>query len=343
MKQSDPRPGRYEREAFLLLKRALTPAATLHALGGGSGGDAVVAFDDGKTLELEFRLWVPRRRSEATGRNRVWILPRASRGLRERLRRKRESYVDLNGAVFLTLPNLLVDRVNLPRPSRPPAVRRSFDAFTDRSSLVARTLLERRHRGRTWGVRELASSAGVGPATVTRVIRELTRLEVVRVRRSGRESEIHLTNARGLFDAWTEAYDWTDNQSVSVVAPIGDPLRFLRRSKEVFRTRRWALTLQAGASLIAPHAAWERIHVYVRVEGVADLLKIADQHGWTVVEEGKLILLRPYYRDSVWDGEREIDGLPVVSDLQLALDLWHYPVRGREQAEHLLRTQHVFD
>jgi hypothetical protein len=29
--------------------------------------------------------------------------------------------------------------------------------------------------------------------------------------------------------------------------------------------------------------------------------------------------------------------VPVVSDLQLILDLWHYPVRGRETAEQLWR------
>jgi hypothetical protein len=27
-----------------------------------------------------------------------------------------------------------------------------------------------------------------------------------------------------------------------------------------------------------------------------------------------------------------------VSPLQLVLDLWHYPVRGREQAQHLIEA-----
>jgi hypothetical protein len=58
--------------------------------------------------------------------------------------------------------------------------------------------------------------------------------------------------------------------------------------------------------------------------------------GWTPSDAGRLVLLRPYYRESVWFGLRRIESLPVVSDLQLILDLWHYPVRGREQAEVLL-------
>ena len=34
-------------------------------------------------------------------------------------------------------------------------------------------------------------------------------------------------------------------------------------------------------------------------------------------------------------GSREVKNFRVVSDIQLYLDLYGYPVRGREQAEHL--------
>jgi len=52
-----------------------------------------------------------------------------------------------------------------------------------------------------------------------------------------------------------------------------------------------------------------------------------------------LILVRPYYRNSAFYDGRRIDGLPVVSDIQLYLDLYGYPVRGREQAEHLFQKR----
>ena len=48
-----------------------------------------------------------------------------------------------------------------------------------------------------------------------------------------------------------------------------------------------------------------------------------------------LILLFPFYRQSVFWGAQEIKGLQVASDLQLYLDPYDYPMRGREQAEHL--------
>ena len=48
-----------------------------------------------------------------------------------------------------------------------------------------------------------------------------------------------------------------------------------------------------------------------------------------------LVLMLPYYKHSVFYDCREIEGLRVVSDIQLYLDLYGYPVRGREQAAYL--------
>jgi hypothetical protein len=50
-----------------------------------------------------------------------------------------------------------------------------------------------------------------------------------------------------------------------------------------------------------------------------------------------VVLLRPYYKESVFFGARRIKGIEVVSDVQLYLDLKNFPVRGEEQAENLLR------
>ncbi len=331
--------SRIASDALLLLKQALAPAAQVQA-GQDSATDAVVELKGGRRLSLDLRMWTESAANRRQSENTVWVVPRTTRQLRERFRRAEESYVDLRGAVFLSLPNLLVDREGLQPPLRSTASR-SFDPFADRSSLVLRTLLEPRHAERVWGVRELAGAASVSPATVTRSVRELARYEVVHVLRSGRESEIRLIDPKALFALWTAAYEWTRNQSLAVHAPIGNPIRFLERSKGLFEAHRWALTLQAGASLVAPHAAWERLHVYLDVGEADGLLKFAREQEWPVADDGRLVLLKPCYRDSVWYGKRMVNRLPVVSDLQLALDLWAYPLRGREQAERLIASQHV--
>jgi len=96
----------------------------------------------------------------------------------------------------------------------------------------------------------------------------------------------------------------------------------------------YALGLHAGASLISPHAVFDSIHLYVQNQQVADYfikhLKLKS------VDQGEnVIFLFPYYKHSVFYDKQKLKGLWVVSDIQLYLDLYNYPVRGLEQAEHL--------
>ncbi len=341
MKRSGEKAPSYAHEAFRLVKEALHPNAAIRGA-DGDGVDAVIELEGGQEIPVEFMLWGDVGHRHEPEPRQVWVLPGTTSGLRDRFRAERQSFVDLRGTVFLTFPNLLVDRADVRPPPRPATVPRSFDPFADRSSLVVRTLLKgKNHPPRSWGVRELAEAAGVGPATVTRTVRGLERYRVVDVRRAGRNSEIRLTDAQALFTLWTGVYDWSKNPAVAVHAPVGDPVRFLRRLASTLGSLQWALTLHAGASLVAPHATWERIHAYVDVETPEALIGTADELGWPAAQDGRLVLMKPYYRDSVWHAARKVEGLPVVSDLQLALDLWRYPLRGREQAEHVIATRHL--
>jgi hypothetical protein len=265
----------------------------------------------------------------------LFVLRRATRRLHGELRQAGHNFVDLSGTVHLMLPTMLVDRTNLRIVPKGRLVRQSFDPFSDRSSLIARTLLKPEHRNRSWGVREMAGAAGVSPATATRVIRELERHGVQMIRR-GRSAEVRLSDSQALFGAWTRAYDWVRNSSLAFNAPVGDAARFLTRTAKAWSGPRWALTLHAGASRIAPISTWDRIHIYVDVPDASGLEPTGEEQGWEPAEQGNVVLMKPYYKTSVWHDVKVLGGIPVVSPLQLALDLWHYPLRGREQAEHLL-------
>ncbi|WP_420127991.1 type IV toxin-antitoxin system AbiEi family antitoxin [Longimicrobium sp.] len=323
-----------------LLRQALGTHGSVDAIrrsGRETRVDIVLRLGDGPELYMDLKTAdIPRKplRSDAI---QLLVLRRATRRLHDELRRAGVSFVDTAGMVHLSLPNVLVDRANLRVPTRGTAVRRHFDPFSDRGSLILRTLMEPGADRRVWGVRELAAAAGASPATATRVLRELETagLEVVR---SGRTARVRLVDSMALFGAWTRAYDWTRNASVAFNAPMGDVTRFLTRMSRAWSGPRWALTLQAGAARLAPLATWNRAHVYVDVPDVSALMGVGQAQGWEPAEGGNVVLLKPWYRTSAWHGIREISGVPVVSPLQLALDLWHYPLRGREQAEHLMET-----
>jgi len=278
----------------------------------------------------------------------VWVVRRGTPALRQALRDRGASFVDLAGAVHVRLPWLIVDRTDLPRRPlanvSPPPV----DPFGDHNSRVVRVLLESHlsHLDaagagpRVWGVRELAAAAGVDRTTTSKILRRLAAWQLVRLDRRGRSVEARVTEAVRLIDRWSASYDWTANASLAVHAPVGDPDRFLGRLPALLENaagdRRWALTLQAGASVLAPHASWERLHLYVDVAHARELADLASTARWRPGEDGNVVLMQPFYRATVWEGVQRVRSLPVVSTVQLIVDLWQYPLRGREQAEHLL-------
>jgi hypothetical protein len=99
-----------------------------------------------------------------------------------------------------------------------------------------------------------------------------------------------------------------------------------------------ALGFQVGAYLVSPYSTFNQVHLLV--DGPSfDMIRpdIERQLKLEPRKEGaNLILVHPYYKYSALFGARKIENWWVVSDVQLYLDLNKYPLRGQEQAEHLL-------
>lgn len=55
--------------------------------------------------------------------------------------------------------------------------------------------------------------------------------------------------------------------------------------------------------------------------------------------ESNLVLVSPYYSVAARYDSRALEGFPVVSDVQLYLDLRLYPIHGEEQAQHLFEKR----
>lgn len=267
----------------------------------------------------------------------VFVLDGADPEERDGLRRRDLNFIDLVGAARLRTSGFFLDRDDLPSAPAPEARRQLLDPYTDKASRVVRRLL-RTSMQRRWSVHDLATECHMAASTASRVIRELRRRELVRDDSpgQGRRSEIWVPEPEALLADWARSYRWQDNVQVRVAAPIGSPSRFIQRMPDLMGTERWALTLQAGASLTAPHSKFDVIHAYVDADRSLEIF--AHEQGWEVAPNGKLCLLEPFYQDSVWLHKQVVEGVPVVSPVQLTIDLWDYPVRGREQARHLIES-----
>lgn len=107
----------------------------------------------------------------------------------------------------------------------------------------------------------------------------------------------------------------------------------MKKIKQASKKYCYALTRMSGASLVAPYVRYQFVDFYVeRSEEVSywkDYLKLID-----VEVSGNMNLVIPQ-DPRIFAQTQQIKGWSIVNNVQLYLDLYKYPARGREQAEYL--------
>jgi DNA-binding Lrp family transcriptional regulator len=237
-------------------------------------------------------------------------------------------FMDLSGNVFIAHRSFYVERIGFP--NKYPEKRQRRYPFSDKASLILRELLK--DPKRQWGIRELAEKIGLDPGYVSRMAKSLS--ESGYASRAG--GKLKIRSPKEILDDWVRAYDLKRNEQHRFFMLAPDVKSILRRLRNIDVPWKveYGLSVQSGAGLVGPHAVYKEVHMYVGDgEGIEFFkkeldLKDADQGA-------NLVLMLPHYKHSVFYDSREVEGLRVVSDIQLYLDLYGYPVRGREQAEHL--------
>lgn len=272
-------------------------------------------------------------REGSPGTLQVVVAPYLSPRRREMIRESGLGYLDLSGNAFLKHSSLYVyvesQTNSFTRESG------SRGAFSGKGSLVVELLLEQPQR--SWGIRELAGEAGLDPGHVSRVVSEL----VKDARAAKVAGKIQVRNPSDLLADWSDAYRPPRGMSLLRFAQVRDPAEIVdrMRSRSDECGERYALGNLAGAALVAPYASVDRVDIYVC--DTAGQAEIEECLGLREVERGANVVLHVLAdpEDAVIRRRRTLDGLSVVSDLRLYLDLRKYPRRGLEQAEHLLEAK----
>jgi hypothetical protein len=177
---------------------------------------------------------------------------------------------------------------------------------------------------------------GVSMSVASYAVADLEYRELVEVTKVGRERRVRLLDRRLLVEEWSREYDYRDNHIVEIHTSVESVRRFLFRLRGELSDIRWAVTLHAGASVMATREPVENINIYLNIKSEEDIWTLSRNMGWRLGEGGALQLLVPHYTTSLWTRISDIQGVPVVSPLQLILDLWHYPNQGRAVAEAVL-------
>jgi len=258
--------------------------------------------------------------------------PMISPGGRELLRRHHAGYWDAGGSLYLELPWALyqIDRPAV-QPERP--VR---ELFRGRTAQVLHCLLH--EPDRSWHVHELAELAGVSPYTVHQALTHLGGEAWMEKRGSGPQTVRRLHRPGDLLDAWAHVHSLRRNYRWH-----GWYLRAKttaeRRTTVCQRLEaagiEYALTLNSGAELIAPHAVgFTEVHALLPATVLVE--ELAPQMGLKpAVDGGNVRFMGTRDRAPLMFRHQLDGGEWVASDVQLYLDLMNWPKRGKEQAQHL--------
>ena len=237
-------------------------------------------------------------------------------------------YVDLAGNCRLVFDRVFIERRGFPNPRVERRPLRSI--FATRASQVLRVLLE--EPGRAWQVQQLAREAQVSLGLAFKVKRRLLDLEYARSTGEG----IQLAKPEDLLRDWGMAAPPRTRRQLDCYA-AGEPADVEARLRESCSAQgvRFALTAFSGAARVAPFTRYTRSTAYVD----ADLATTAESLGWKAVPTGANVSLLAPPDPGVWYGLRSVGDDPVVSDVQLYLDLAGSKGRGEEAATFILEQR----
>ncbi len=236
-------------------------------------------------------------------------------------------YYDLAGNCRLVFGGNYIERCgkpNLVRKDQAPTP----NLYGPRSERVLRVLFD----GAEWKVVPLAKQARVSTGTVSIVRNLLLEREWAKEKPGG----LTLTQPKKLLADWAAVWKRRRQKPSAYFTPKSlEEIEADMTKVAGNRPTRFALTGAAGAWHVSPMTRYNRTQVYWD----GDNEEFATVLGLKPAEAGANVQVFAPRDEGVFFGLEILSGIPVVSALQLYLDLQRDPARGEEAAEHLLATR----
>lgn len=210
--------------------------------------------------------------------------------------------------------------------------------FSDKATIVIHAMLSESER--KWVARDFEKDFKVGRSRAAAVLSILRKKGFVGGIRSGRLAHSVLLDKKSRLEERLKFYRFELNKTHLYYASTKS---VLPRLKDYFERKRlgdgYALTLHTGVNFITHYVNTQAVYCYLRSENFnkvsLDLRQALDLK--ELRKGGNFYLIRPYYKNSTFFNVKKIRGYNIVSYLQLYLDLYNFPQRGREHAQYLLK------
>lgn len=213
------------------------------------------------------------------------------------------------------------------KPNRFTARRDLRSIYSPKAERVLRVLLSNPRR--KWRLQELAEEAVVSIGQAHNVKERLRDREWLRQDAAG----LCLCDPAALLGEWSQEFDpeRSKQRNYYSLRPIAEVERELGAGCRE-RGAPCALAGFSGAERVAPFVRHQRASAYVQ----GDIPAVAASLGLKEVGSGANVILLEPYDEGVFYGARILQGVQVVTPIQLYLDLWQVKGRGEEAAEAIL-------
>jgi hypothetical protein len=238
-------------------------------------------------------------------------------------------YFDLAGNCRLAFDQVYIRREAFPNRSVQRRDLRSL--YSPKSERVLRVLLTAGKR--TWRMQELAAQARVSLGQVANVKKLLSDREWIETEAAGFRLRSLNDAVLPMLTEWAGNYR-IERSTASEYYSLNPIPRTEAELADASRRMKAQLAFSgfSGAARFAPAVRYQRVTAYV----LGDLPVLADRLGLKPVSSGANVTLVEPYDEGVLYAATEIEGAPVVSPVQLYLDLKQTKGRGEEAASAIL-------
>lgn len=237
-------------------------------------------------------------------------------------------FIDIGGNCFFNFDNIFISVEGKPNPF--PSKNPLKTLFYSKSSRVARVMLCNPEK--TWFIKDLSKEADISIGQAFKVKKKLLEEEYIEELQVDDIKKFKLKKPEELLNEWVKNYSYKKNiiknyYSLDDVKTIERKITDYCNSKKIT----YAFTLTSGASLVAPFLRYNRIFVYM----LNDIDTIAKNLNFKEVSSGANISILKPCDEGIFYKLQEIEGVRIVCNIQLYLDLRNYKERGEEAAEFL--------
>jgi hypothetical protein len=235
-------------------------------------------------------------------------------------------YIDLFGNIYIDLPQIHIEKES--NKTKEVEKKKQKQLFSPVATRIIRSLLTKPEE--KWTIQLLSEKSQVSLGYAHRIVEKLIDKKFLE---RNNDYKLILIDKSRLLDIWRDNYTFKNNTIYSYYTFEKNKDTLFNKIKKASKSIKssYAFTLHSGASFIAPYVRYNDIHLYIK-SNMDQMIQILDLRP---VESGANIYLIEPYDQGVMQNLQMIKGNAIVSNIQLYIDLYSYPKRGKEQAEKI--------